>query len=76
MRKWLLAPVRLAEHEPVTVLLPGVVGNFPPGVYDWPLSHLDYAVASTEASRRSGLNEVDVRPLKSVAVDIVGYLAE
>ena len=54
----------------------GVVGDLPPGVYDRPFSHLDNAIAGAKARRCRGLDKVDVRPLKSVAVNVVSYLAE
>lgn len=58
------------------MMFSGVVGDLPPGIDDRSFSHLDYAVASTEPCRGGCLYQVDVSPLQSMVVNIVGDLAE
>jgi hypothetical protein len=58
------------------MLFPGMVCYFPSGVYDWSFADFDYAIAGTKSGRRRSLDEVNVRPLKSMAVNIVGDLTE
>ena len=64
------------KYEPVTILLTGVVGDLPPGVDYWAFPYFDDAVASVETSFCGRLNEVDVRPLKLVVMNIVGNFAK
>ena len=72
----LLALFRLTKHQPETVLPSGVVGSLPLGVNNWPFSYLDYAVARHEAGLARGIYEVDVRPLITMMMYVVRYLAK
>ena len=58
------------------MMFSSVVGDLPSSIDDRTLSHLDYAVASTESSRSGCLHQVDMSPLQSMVVNIVGDLAE
>ena len=53
-----------------------MVGDLPPGIDDWSLSYLDYAIASAKSCFSSRFDEVNVSPLKSVIVNIVCDLAQ
>jgi len=58
------------------MLLSGVVRDLPPGVDYRAFPDFDDAVASVESGFGGRLNEVDVRPLKLVVMNIVGNFAK
>jgi hypothetical protein len=64
------------KDEPITMPAPAVVGFLPLGINDGPLAHLNNAVAWLKASFASGIQELNVRPLISVVMHVVGDLAE
>jgi hypothetical protein len=72
----LLALQRLPKNKPVTMLAAAMVRRFPPGVDNWPLACLDYAVAGAETGFAGSLYEIHMRPLVLVIVDIVCDFAE
>jgi len=71
----LLALLRFAEHQPVTVMSPGMVGFLPFGVDDWPLSYLDDAIASQEANSRRRLDDFQMCPLVTMVVNVINSSA-
>ena len=58
------------------MLSPGMVGFFPPGVNDRPLSDFNDAVARLKADGDSCQNYLHMGPLITVIMNIVGNLAE
>ncbi|MCH8987179.1 MAG: hypothetical protein IIA92_00025 [Chloroflexi bacterium] len=64
------------KHEPIAMLLSGVVRDLPPSVDDWTFPDFDNAVARVKTGFGRRLNEVDVRPLKLVVMNIVGNFAK
>ena len=58
------------------MLLPRVMGNLPTRVDYRTLPNLDDAIASVEARVCGGLDEIDVRPLKLVVMNIIGNFAK
>lgn len=49
---------------------------FPLGVHNWVLSDFDNTIAGTEADFYGCFDDIDVRPLELMIVDIVADLAE
>jgi len=72
----LFAFFRFTKHEPVCVLPPAVMGYLPFRIDNRTLADFDDAITSTKAHHPRGLNEIDVRPLILVVVDVVGDLAK
>ena len=58
------------------MLAAAVVGYLPARIDDWTLANLDDAITSSEASRSSCLNLLNVRPLILMSVDVIGNLAK
>jgi len=72
----LLALLRFPKDDPVAVLPPGVVSRLPLRVDDWALADLHDAVTRHEARLACGVYQLDVGPLVTVVVHVVGDLAE
>jgi len=53
-----------------------VVGSFPFGVYDRPLSHFNDAIAWAKADAIGCVDQINMGPLIAMVVDIVTDLAE
>lgn len=53
-----------------------VMSDLPFGIDDWPLSRLDDAVASSKAGFSCGVDEIHMRPVVAVVMDIVRNFAE
>jgi hypothetical protein len=58
------------------MLSSGVVSHFPLWINDGSFSHLDDAVASREANLPGCVDEIHMRPLVLVIVDVVSELAK
>jgi len=58
------------------MLAPGVMGGLPLRGHDRPLSDLDDAVTGREADLSGSFNQLDVGPLESVPVYVIGNFAE
>ena len=76
MRRCLFASVRFAKDQPIAVLPPTMVGNFPFRVHDRPLPYLNDAIASAKPDFPRGQDKIHVRPLVAVMMYVVGNFAE
>jgi hypothetical protein len=55
---------------------PGMVGHLPFGVDDRPLPHLDDAIAGAKAAGDRRFDDLQMRPLVTVIVDVIRNLAQ
>jgi hypothetical protein len=58
------------------VLAPAVVRNFPLRIDDRPLPDFDDAIAGRKPNLAGSRDEIDMRPLVLMIMDVVGDLAE
>ena len=65
-----------AQDQPVTVLASRVVSNLPTGRHNRAFADFDNAITGAEAARRRSVDELNMRPLITVVVDVIGNLAE
>src|SRR5437016_10395431 len=72
----LFALFGLAENEPVAMPTPAVVGHLPLGVDNGPLADFNNAIARHEARIFGSLDELDMRPLIALVVDVIRDLCE
>src|SRR5271155_826475 len=72
----LLALLRFPKYDPIAVLPPCMVSRLPLRVDDWAFAYFHDAVARHEARLACGTYQLDVGPLVTVMVHIIGDLAE
>ena len=70
----LLAVFGFSKNEPVAMPTPAVVGYLPLGVDDGPLADFNNAIARHEARIFGCLDELDMRPLIAVVVNVIRNL--
>src|SRR5215831_7533354 len=72
----LLTLSRFSQDEPITMLAPAMVGIFPLRINDGSLPHLHNAVARQKANFPGSIQDLNVRPLIPVMMDVVCDLTE
>ena len=71
-----LATMRFSKNDPVAMLSPRVMRDFPVRIDDRALPHLDNAIAGRKSSFLTSMDQFDMCPLITMIVDIIGDLAE
>ncbi len=65
-----------AEHQPIAVMTPRMMGCLPLGIYYRPFADLDDTIAGPEANHCSCVDKLNVRPLVPVVVHVIGDLRQ